>query len=701
MNFLLCCSMLIALLASQSGFAFKYPDSKTDAVVDDYHGVKVKEPYRWLEDNECTETKDWVELQNKLTFAYLSTLPSRPDFRKRLTELWNYDKFSCPVCRGKKYFYTKLSGLQNQPALYVADAPYDTDARVLLDPNKLSIDGTVALAGYTVSDDGKFLCYGVSSAGSDWTTWKVRDVATGAELNDELKWIKFTSCEFTRDGKGIYYSRYPEPTNNLKDQNYYNKLYFHKIGTDQSADRLLLENPREKEWEFSAEVSEDGRYLIISVSRSTNPENLVYYMDLSAEGSPLVHLIDNWGSQYRFIDNEGPVFFFQTNLKAPRGRIIAVDTRKPAPENWQELVPEKTEILHATTAVADAIIGIYLKDAHAELQLFSRGGKPTGEIKLPGIGAVPHITGRHADREAFFSFVSFTEPSSVYRYDFASGQSKLAARPDLAFNPADFEATQVFYTSKDGSKIPLFIVARKGLELKSKPLPTLLYGYGGFNLSLLPHFSPAIVSWLEKGGIYAQPCLRGGGEYGDEWHKAGMKEKKQNVFDDFIAASEYLINNKYTTRSKLAINGASNGGLLIGACMTQRPDLFAVAIPEVGVLDMLRYHKFTIGHAWTGEYGSSDNESELKYLLAYSPLHNIRAGTRYPATLVVTGDHDDRVFPAHSFKFISALQAAQPLDASPVLIRVETRTGHGAGKPTTKQIDEAADIYSFAWDGIQ
>lgn len=701
MSLLLYWSMILLTLASQAGFSFKYPAAKQESVLDTYHGVQVKDPYRWLENNESQETRDWIEAENKLTFAYLNSLPARAEFQKRLSELWNYDKFSVPSKRGSKYFYTRLAGLQNQAVLYVADKPYAKDARVLLDPNKLSVDGTVSLSGYSISDDGKLLAYGISNAGSDWTEWKVKDVESGNDLSDQLKWIKFTSCEFSKDGKGIYYSRYPVPQNELKDQNYFNKVYYHKLGTEQNADQLILENPKEKEWEFSAEISEDGRFLVISISRNTNPENLVYIKDLSQAASPLLHLIDTWGSQFSFIDNEGPLLLFQSNYRAPRGRIIAIDSRHPEPENWKEVVPERNEILRSCSAVNDSLLGHYLKDAHSELRLFGRDGKESGQIALPGIGSVTAVSGRRCDRQAFYSFVSFTEPASIYSYDLDSKQNSLAARPSIAFNPAEFETKQVFYPSKDGTQIPMFIVFKKGLDLQKKALPTFLYAYGGFNIPMLPRFNPGIVSWLEKGGIYAQPSLRGGGEYGEDWHKAGMKEKKQNVFDDFIAAAEWLIDNKYTRKDMLAVNGGSNGGLLIGAVLTQRPDLFAAAIPEVGVLDMLRYHKFTIGHAWMGEYGSSDEAEELKYLMAYSPLHNVRSGKAYPSTLVITGDHDDRVFPGHSFKFAAALQAVQPAAAAPVMIRIETRTGHGAGKPTSKIIEEAADKFAFAWESVQ
>ncbi len=693
--------MLLVLLAAQAGFNFKYPETKKDSTQDEYHGVKVADPYRWLENNESEETRKWIDDENKLTFDYLGSLPSNKEFKKRLGELWNYDKYAAPIKRGDLFFFTKLSGLQNQPVLYVSKTPYAKDARVLLDPNGLSADGTTSMAGYSISDNGKLLCYGVSKAGSDWTSWKVRDVDSGKDLGDELKWIKFTSCEFNSDGSGIYYSRYPEPKNELKDQNYYNKVYYHKIGSSQSEDKMILENAQEKEWEFSPELSDDGKYLVVSISRNTNPENLVYYKDLTKPESPFVHLIDSWGYQYEFVDNEGANFIFQTTDKAPRGRLISIDTASPSPKDWKELVPQQNEILRSTVAVDGKLVASYLKDAHTELWLYDRDGKRSGQIATPGIGAVNVVTGRKEDKEAFFSFVSFTEPPSIYKYDFASKKQELLARPTVAFNPDDYETKQIFYSSKDGSKIPMFIVAKKGLGLQKKPLPTFLYAYGGFNIPMLPRFSPSIVAWLEKGGIYAQPSIRGGGEYGEEWHRAGMKDKKQNVFDDFISASEWLLDNHYTVKDMLAVNGGSNGGLLIGAVLTQRPDLFSVAIPEVGVLDMLRYHKFTIGHAWMGEYGSSDEKSELNYLMKYSPLHNVHAGTRYPATLIITGDHDDRVFPGHSFKFASTLQAAQASNAPPVLIRVETRTGHGAGKPTSKIIEEAGDKYSFAWEGTQ
>lgn len=703
MNLALNCSLILVLLAVQGAFALKYPSTKTEEVSDNYHGTTVKDPYRWLENNESAETKSWIETENKLTFSYLDTIPARQEFRKRLTELWNYDKFGAPVRRGEHYFYSKLSGLQNQPVLYVASSPYGSDARELLDPNKLSADGTMALSNYSFSDDGKLLAYGISNAGSDWTEWKIKDVETGKDLSDNLKWIKFTGCAFTKDGKGLYYSRYPESKNQLKDSNYYNKVYYHKLGTEQSADPLILENANEKEWEFSPEITDDGHYLIITINHNTNPENLVYYKDLTKEDSPIVHLIDTWGTEYNFVDNDGPVFIFHTTSKAPRSRVIAIDTRKPEADNWKELVAQKPEVLSRVSAVNESLVCLYLKDAHAELEMHARDGKPQGQIKLPGIGAVSGISGRRSDKEAFLSFVSFTEPTAIYKYNFASDnhEAKLLSRPKTAFNPDDFETRQVFYASKDGTKVPMFVVAKKGVELKSKPLPTLLYAYGGFNIPMLPRFSPSIVSWLEKGGLYAQPSIRGGGEYGEDWHKAGMKDKKQNVFDDFISAAEFLIDNNYTNKQMLAVNGGSNGGLLIGAVMTQRPDLYAVAIPEVGVLDMLRYHKFTIGHAWMGEYGSSDDANELKYLLKYSPVHNVHAGTKYPATLVITGDHDDRVFPGHSFKFAAELQAAQAPGGPPVLIRIETRTGHGAGKPTSKIIEEAADKYAFAWSGTQ
>lgn len=698
MNVTLLCSFLSLLFAAQAGFGFKYPASKKEDVSDDYHGQTVKDPYRWLEDNDSQACKDWIESQNKLSFSYLASLPSRAEFQKRLTELWDYDKFGVPEQRGSTYFYTKLSGLQNQPVLYFGKSPFADDARALLDPNKLSLDATTSLAGKCLSDDGKLLVYGMSAAGSDWSEWKARDVESGRDFPDELKWIKFTSCELAKDGKTVYYSRYPQPQNNLKDQNFFNKLYSHQLGTEQSQDKLLLENEKEKDWEFSPEISQDGRFLVVSISRNTNPENLVYVKDLSKAESPFLHLVDSWGSQFNFVDNEGTSFIFQSNHKAPRGRIIAIDLEKPQEENWRELHGQESEILRSVQAVGDKLLAHYLKDAHSQLKISDRAGKLTSEISLPAIGSVNAISGRKANKEAFYSFQSFTEPPSIYRIALEANSSKLIARPKLAFDPAQFECKQVFIASKDGTKIPVFIVSKKGLELAKKPLPTLLYAYGGFNIPLLPSFNPGVIAWLEKGGIYVQPCLRGGGEYGEEWHKAGMKENKQNVFDDFISTAEWLIEKGYASKDSLAVTGRSNGGLLIGAVMTQRPELFKAAIPEVGVLDMLRYHKFTIGHAWSGEYGSADDASAFKYLMSYSPLHNLKKGRAYPATLITTGDHDDRVFPAHSFKFAASLQDAQMPDAAPVMIRIESRAGHGAGKPTAKIIEEAADKYCFAWE---
>ncbi len=695
-------ALLIPLLFATAGDVAmpstggKYPASRKESLIETYHGTNVADPYRWLEDNESAETRSWIEAENQVTRNYLDKLPSRGEFKKRLTELWNYDKLSPPVHRGQRYFYTRLTGLQNQRVLYCAKNPQGEGATVVVDVNTMAKDGTVTLAGYEVSDDGKLLGYGLSSAGSDWTDWHFKNMDTGEELKDQLQWIKFGGVSFTKDGTGVYYGRFPESTNKLKDTNYYHALYFHKLGTEQKNDVLIADNPAEKEWSFSGGVTEDGNYLIVQVFRNTNPENLVYYKDLRRADSPLVHLIDTWEGKFSFICNDGPLFSFETNLNAPRGRVIAIDIRKPQRADWQEVIPQSADILSEVAAADQSLLAHYLVDAHSVVRLFSLQGKPAGELPLPALGAISSFIGRQTDTEVFYSFSGFTTPPAVYKFDVVSKNNQLVAKPAVAFEPTNFVTSQVFYKSKDGTQIPMFLVRKKDLELAAGPHPTFLYGYGGFDAAMLPRFRPDIIAWLERGGIFALPNLRGGGEYGEEWHKAGMKEKKQNVFDDFISAAHWLIDQKYTSSKMLAINGASNGGLLIGAALTQQPELFGAAVPEVGVLDMLRYHKFTIGHAWTGEYGSSDDAAAFAYLHAYSPLHNVRPA-RYPATLVITGDHDDRVFPAHSFKFMAALQSAQT-GTAPVLIRIETSTGHGFGKPTGKQIEESADKWSFVME---
>jgi prolyl oligopeptidase len=671
-----------------------YPKARQVDTVDEYHGVKVADPYRWLEDPDSTETRAWVEAENKVTFAFLEAIPAREHLRKRLTKLWNYEKFGVPFKESDRYFFSRNSGLQNQSVLYW-NSSLEAEPKVLLDPNTLSKDGTVALAGLSPSDDGQRLAYGLAAAGSDWQEWKVRDVATGKDTDDTLRWIKFSSASWTKDGQGFYYGRFPEPKHgeDLKGANYHQKLYYHRLGTPQAADTLVYERPDHKEWQFHGSVTDDGRYLIITVSKGTDDKYRILYQDLRAEGSKPVELIDNFEHEYTFIDNDGPVFWFKTDRDAPRARVVAIDTREPAPDRWRSLIPQAAETLTGVNVVGDHFFASYLKDAHTQVKVFDLRGKLVREVEFPGLGTAAGFGGKRKDKETFYSFNSFTTPSTVYRYDVATGKSTVFRQPSVDFDPGNYETSQVFYASKDGTKIPMFLSHKKGLQRNGQN-PTFLYGYGGFNIPLTPTFSPANLAWMELGGVLAIPNLRGGGEYGEDWHQGGTKLKKQNVFDDFIGAAEWLIAHDYTTTPKLAIAGGSNGGLLVGACLTQRPDLFGAALPAVGVMDMLRFHKFTIGWAWVDDFGSADHPDQFRALHAYSPLHNIKPGTRYPATLITTADHDDRVVPAHSFKFAAALQAAQAGDA-PVLIRIETKAGHGAGKPTSKLIDEAADKWAF------
>ncbi len=681
---------------------FVYPTAKKVDQIDDYYGVKVADPYRWLEDPDSADSRAWIEAQNKLTFGFLNEIPERAKIKERLTKLWNYEKYTPPFKEGARYFYFKNDGLQNQNVLYTLKS-LDGEPRVLLDPNKLSTDGTVALSGWAVSEGGKYLAYGLSTSGSDWQEWKVREIETGNDLSDQIKWVKFSEASWTKDGKGFFYSRYDEPNERtkLEDANYYQKLYYHRAGSPQSEDVLVYERKDQKEWGFDGRVTEDGRYLIVSVWQGTDQRNRVFYKDLQvgdASGSEradnkVVELINELEAAYNFIGNDGPVFWFRTDLNAPRGRIIAIDTRNPGRANWKELVAQAPETLEGVILVGDHFIASYLKDARSQVKLFDLNGKFVREVDLPGIGTAANFSGKRKDTETFYAFTSFTTPTTIYRYDLKTGKSEIFRQPKVDCNPGDYETKQVFYKSKDGTRVPMFITHKKGLKLDGQN-PTLLYGYGGFSVSLTPAFSISNLVWMEMGGVYAQPNLRGGAEYGEEWHLAGTKAKKQNVFDDFIAAAEWLIANKYTSTPKLAISGGSNGGLLVGACVTQRPDLFGAALPAVGVMDMLRFHKFTIGWAWTSDYGSPDNAEDFKSLYTYSPLHNIKPGVKYPPTLITTADHDDRVVPAHSFKFAATLQAAQS-GAAPTLIRIETKAGHGAGKPTSKIIEEISDSWGF------
>ncbi|TVU53024.1 MAG: S9 family peptidase [Arthrospira sp. PLM2.Bin9] len=668
-----------------------YPHTRKSDQVDEYHGIQVADPYQWLEDLDSDETKAWVTAQNQVTFDYLSTIPSRQKLSDRLTKLWNYERYSIPFRQGKRYFYFKNDGLQNQSVLYVIDS-WEGEPRLLLDPNQLSEDGTVALSGISISEDGNLIAYGLSASGSDWQEWKVMDINTGKPLQDHLKWIKFSGASWTHDHQGFFYSRYDEPNEEtqFEDINYYQKLFYHRLGTPQSEDVLIYQRPDQKEWGFNGFVTEDGQYLIISVWQGTDPKNLVFYQDLTKPDSPVVELISEFEAEYSFINNQGEIFWFRTDLDAPMGRVIAIDINTGSSH---QIIPEAIETLEGVSTLNNQFVALYLKDAHSQVNIFNLDGTVVREVELPGIGSVGGFDGKRDDTETFYSFTSFTTPPTIYKYNIVTGESQIYRQPTVDFNPEDYQTNQVFYSSPDGTMVPMFITHKKGLKLDGNH-PTMLYGYGGFGISLTPNFSVSRLVWMEMGGVYAVANLRGGGEYGQQWHQAGMKLKKQNVFDDFIAAAEWLIHHNYTQVNKLAISGGSNGGLLVGACITQRPELFGAALPAVAVMDMLRFHKFTIGWAWTSEYGSPENQEEFQVLYSYSPLHNLQPGTAYPATLITTGDHDDRVVPAHSFKFISALQAAHSGD-NPVLIRIETKAGHGAGKPMAKIIEEIADQFAF------
>jgi len=692
------CFVFLALtsypLAAQDGpGVLSYPKPKTVEQVDDYHGVKVADPYRWLEDTDSADTHAWVEAENKVTFGYLEQIPYRKAIRDRMMTLWNFERFTVPQQQGGRYFYQHNNGLQNQNVLLVAEA-LNAEPRQLLDPNTLSSDGTVALGGEAITDDGKLMAYGTAASGSDWQEWHVRDVDTGKDLPDVIKWVKFSGASWSKDGKGFYYSRYDEPKGTaLRDANYFQKLYYHKLGTAQSEDKLIYERPDNKELGFGGSVTNDGHYLVIFVWQGTSPKNRLYYKDLTKPDSAVVKLLDDFDAEYRFIDNDGPVFWIRTDLDAPRGKLIAIDTRHPERANWKTVVEQGADKLEDVNVVDNLFLIGYLKDAKTEVRVHDLQGKFLRNADLPGIGTAAGFGGKRKDKETFYSFTSFILPTTIYRYDPATGKSSIFKQPKVDFDATKYETKQVFYNSKDGTRIPMFLTYKRGLKLDGQN-PTLLYGYGGFDISLTPGFSIPTVVWLEMGGIYAQPNLRGGGEYGEDWHLAGTKARKQSVFDDFIAAAEWLIANKYTSTPKLAIRGGSNGGLLIGAMLTQRPDLFGATLPLVGVMDMLRFQKFTIGWAWTSDYGSSDNADDFKALYAYSPLHNLKPGTKYPPTLIATADHDDRVVPGHSFKFAATMQADQA-GTAPVLIRIETKAGHGAGKPISKIIDQTADEWSF------
>ena len=670
--------------------------TRKDEIVEDYHGTKVADPYRWLEDPQSEETKAWVEEQNEVTFAYLKSIPYREQIRERLTELWDYPKYSAPYKKGGRYFFSKNDGLQNQSVLYMQET-LESEPVPVLDPNTFSEDGTVALTGSSFSEDGKLLAYGTSSSGSDWQENRIRHVDDGSDFQEVIRWCRFASIAWRHDNSGFFYNRWPQPgTVPEEDSSNYSRVYWHALGTQQEEDALVYERPDAKELSFSPSITDDGAYLVLTVWHGTDSENRLYYREVNSD-KPFVRLLDEADAMYSVVGNNGPVFYIHTDLNAPRGRIIAIDLRTPEREHWQELVPQQDDVIAFVSLINSQFVVTYMHDAHHQMMIYDLDGSFDHELPLPTLGSVVEISGKPEDTEMFVSFTSYLFPPTTYHYDFPSSALTLFRRPEILFDPDDYETEEVFYPSKDGTRIPMFLTYKKGLQLDGTN-PTFLYGYGGFNISLTPGFSVSRLLWLEHGGIFAIANLRGGNEYGEEWHKAGMLEKKQNVFDDFIAAGEWLIAHNYTSTPKLVINGGSNGGLLVAACMVQRPDLYGAVVCAVPVIDMLRYHKFTIGRYWTGEYGNAEaNPEQFTFMYAYSPLHNVRDGVVYPATLILSADTDDRVVPAHAKKFTARLQEANG-GPNPIYLRIETKAGHGLGKPTAKVIEELTDMYAFLFD---
>jgi prolyl oligopeptidase len=666
-----------------------YPATQKINQVDDYFGTLVADPFRWLEDENSEETKNWVTAQNELTFGYLKSLNQRDQIKARLNELWNYPKYSAPFKKHSKYYFYKNDGIQNQSILYMQET-LESNPKVVIDPNKFSEDGTSSLTNFTISKDGKYAAYGVSKAGSDWKEFFVLDLDKMERMTDQLKWIKFSGIAW--HGNGFYYTRYdaPKDGNILSAKNEFAKVYYHRLGDPQEKDQLIHQDTKNATVSFYANTTEDEKFLVLSETKTTSGNGL-YYKRTDKKGS-FIKLADGFDYDYSVIDNDGDDLLILTNEKAPRYKLVKVNTNNP--NKWTEILPQKEEVLSSVTIAGGKIIATYMKDVTSKAYVYNMEGRLLNEIALNGLGIINSFNGRKTDNEAFYTFSTFTAPPLIFKYNVDENKSELFRKSEIKFNSADYETKQVFYNSKDGTKIPMFIVHKKGLELDGNN-PTMLYGYGGFNISVTPSFKVDNAVFLENGGIYAVANIRGGGEYGKDWHQSGTQLQKQNVFDDFIAAAEYLINQKYTSAPKLAISGRSNGGLLVGAVMTQRPDLFKVALPGVGVLDMLRYHTFTIGYAWATDYGRSDEEQHFHNLIKYSPLHNVKE-VSYPATMVTTADHDDRVVPAHSYKFISAIQEKHKGE-NPVLIRIDVNAGHGAGKPVSMQIEEAADVWAFVF----
>jgi prolyl oligopeptidase len=683
---------LLLMTACNSKSKINYPETAKDSIVDTYFGVEVPEPYRWLENDTSAATEAWVVAQNKVTYDYLDQIPFRAELKKRLTELTNYPKYGSPVKKNNKYYYFKNDGLQNQSVFYELTS-LDAEPVVLLDPNKLSDDGTVALSKLEFSRNGKFLAYSIARSGSDWNEIYVMNLETRELLPDVIQWVKFSDIAW--QGDGFYYSAYDAPVKGKEysNKNEYHKIFYHKLGESQQKDKLVFENKMYPLRNCGATVSDDEKYLFVTETESTTGNSL-YLKDLSKPNSAFVEMAPGFANDYTVIDHVNGKIYVLTNLNAPKQQLMEVDPAKPQRENWKTVLAETDHVLEAVNILGGCIIAEYIIDATNHAYAFDFTGKKLYEVELPTLGTISNITGSKDESEAFFTFTSFTFPPTVYRLNVVQNKTEIFRKTEVSFTPENYVTEQIFYTSNDGTKVPMFITHKKGLKKDGKN-PLMLYGYGGFNISLNPSFNVARIPFLEQGGIYVVANIRGGGEYGEKWHLNGTKMKKQNVFDDFIAAANYLISEKYTSSNKLAINGGSNGGLLVGACLTQRPDLFAVAIPEVGVLDMLRYHKFTIGWAWATDYGTSEESAEMfNYLKAYSPIHNVKEGVKYPATMIMTGDHDDRVVPAHSFKFAATLQAANSGNY-PSLIRIDVKAGHGAGKPIGKIIDAQTDMWSF------
>jgi prolyl oligopeptidase len=686
---------IIGMAGNQQVLAkkYKYPEAMKQDVVDNYHGTQVADPYRWLEDPDSKETQEWVAKENELTRAYIESYPKREAIEARLTKLWNYPKYSLPNKQGDRYFFSKNDGLQNQSVLYMQKS-LAGEPTVVLDPNTLSADGTVALTGTTYSKDGTLMAYGLSAGGSDWQEIHVRDVDAGKDFDEVLKWCKFSSIAWKKDKSGFWYNRFPgEGEPGHEEQGTRSRVCWHKLGTPQSEDVIVYKDDENIELGYAPFTTEDGEYLVLYVYHGTDPKNGIYYRRADSDGE-FIRLLELNVAEFSPVDNVGSVFYVKTDLDAPRGRVVAIDLANPARESWREIIPQKQEVIDGVSMVSDHLVISYMQDAHHRLQIFSREGAMVREIDLPTIGTVGGISGEREETEMFFSFTSYTYPNTSFRYDFTADKLEVFRKSEIDFDGTQYETKQVFYNSKDGTRVPMFITSKKGTKQTGKN-PTLLYGYGGFNISMTPAFSIARLIWLENGGILAVANLRGGNEYGEEWHQGGVLGNKQNVFDDFIAAAEYLIKEKYTETRLLAINGGSNGGLLTAACMIQRPELFGAVVCQVPVIDMLRYHKFTIGRYWVSDYGNAEEDPEhFKFMYKYSPLHNVKPGIKCPPLLITSADTDDRVVPAHAKKFAATLQAADAGD-NPLLLRVETKAGHGGGKPTSKQIEEAADIYSF------